>query len=87
MTIKAKMMAEKLRKYWKVRKKTILRTYEAGIHRGSIWTIPGTPTKFPKYPPKQKALLYIIYKYTHHIYNIYKYITHNNILNINIADK
>ena len=54
---------------------------------GSIWTIHGTPTKPQKYPPKQKDLLYIIYKYTHHIYNIYKYITHNNLLNINIIDK
>ena len=55
--------------------------------RGSIWTFPGTPTKPKKYPPKQKTILYIIYKYTHPIYNIYKYITHNNIFNINIADK
>ena len=34
-----------------------------------------------------KSLLYIIYKYTHPLYNIYKYITHNNILNINTMDK
>ena len=30
-----------------------------------------------------KSLLYIIYKYIHPIYNIYKYTTHNNIFNIN----
>ena len=55
--------------------------------RGSIWKSKNRPTKSPKYLPKQKALLYIIYKYIHPIYNIYKYTTHNNTLNININGK
>ena len=45
------------------------------------------PTKPQKYPPKQKALLYIIYKYKHLIYHIYKYTNYKLFNNQYTSDK
>ena len=48
------MKAEKVRKYWEVRKKTILRTLITGTPWGSYGFIDPTPTKSQKYFFKQK---------------------------------
>ena len=54
--------------------------FDAWMVWGSIWKFKNRPTKYQKYPPKQKSLLYIIYKYKHLIYHIYKY-THYILFN------